>query len=71
MSTEEDLTKSMSNLSTDDASARAAELKAAGNKLFTEKKYDEAIKVYGDAIAAQENAILHCNRAASHLAIQS
>lgn len=71
MSTEQKLNEAMSNLSTEDVAARAAELKAAGNKLFTEKKYDEAIKVYGDAIAVQETAILYCNRAASHLAIQS
>ncbi|VDB94317.1 unnamed protein product [Peniophora sp. CBMAI 1063] len=71
MSTEQNLSEAMSHLSTDDVSARAAELKAKGNELFTEKKYDEAIKVYGDAIAIQENAILYCNRAASHLAIQS
>ena len=68
---DENLTEAMSNLSTDDVAARAAELKAAGNKLFIEKKYDEAIKIYGDAIAVQENAILYCNRAASHLALQS
>lgn len=71
MSAEQKLTEAMCNLSTEDVAARAAELKAAGNKLFTEKKYDEAIKVYGDAIAVQENAILYCNRAASHLALQS
>ena len=70
MSTEK-LEDAMNNLSTDDVAARVAELKAKGNKLFPEKKYDEAIKVYGDAIAVQENAIIYCNRAASHLAIQS
>ncbi|KZV60726.1 TPR-like protein [Peniophora sp. CONT] len=71
MATDEKLAEAMNNLSTDDPAARAVELKAVGNKLFAEKKYDEAIKVYGDAIAAQENAVLYCNRAASHLAIQS
>ena len=71
MSSGQTLSEAMANLSTDDTATRAAELKAAGNKLFTEKKYDEAIKTYSDALAVQENAILYCNRAASHLAIQS
>ena len=38
-------------------------LKEKGNKLFSEHKFEEAIKMYTEAIEEQETAVLYSNRA--------
>ncbi|KZV60725.1 hypothetical protein PENSPDRAFT_644065, partial [Peniophora sp. CONT] len=49
----------------------ALDLKAKGNALFLEKKYNEAITAYTDALAIDEsNTVLFCNRAASYLGLE-
>ena len=49
----------------------ASDLKAKGNAYFLEKKYNEAIATYSDAIALDSsNAVLFCNRAASYLGLE-
>lgn len=46
---------------------KAEELKTQGNAKMTEKNYEEAIRLYGEAIAvAPNNAIYFANRAAAH-----
>ena len=70
MSTDETISAALEGLSIEEATARSAALKAEGNKLFAENKYEDAIKVYTDAIAVdKDNAVLYCNRSASHFAI--
>lgn len=39
------------------------ELKESANKMFAEKKYEEALKEYSNALCYGENAIIHANRA--------
>lgn len=59
-------------LSTDEAVVRSAALKADANKLFAQKRYEDAIRLYSEAIAIdKDNAILYCNRSASYFAIHS
>ena len=49
----------------------ASDLKAKGNAYFLEKKYNEAIATYSDAIVLDSsNAVLFCNRAASYLGLE-
>lgn len=48
------------------------DLKAAGNKAYTEQKFDEAIEYYGKAAADSsipnaDKATVLCNRAQCHL----
>ena len=46
-----------------DASLDGLTLKEKGNKLFSQKKYTEAIKQYIAAIEEEETAVLYSNRA--------
>jgi len=49
----------------------AAELKSEGNKLFGQKKYDQAAVKFTKAIELdRSNAILYANRAACYLALK-
>jgi len=49
----------------------AAELKAEGNNLFGQKKYDQAAVKFTEAIELdRSNAILYANRAACYLALK-
>jgi tetratricopeptide (TPR) repeat protein len=43
--------------------AKMNELKEKANKLFAERKYEEALKEYSNALSYGENAIIHANRA--------
>lgn len=47
----------------------AAKLKAAGNKAYGSKNYNEAIKLYGQAIICKPEAIYYSNRAACYNAL--
>jgi len=56
-----------SSVSSAENKARAENLKQDGNALMTSKKYDEAIKVYTEAIELDgTNPILYSNRAAAY-----
>ena len=59
-------------LSSEEATARSAALKADGNQLFSQKRYEDAVKVYSEAIAVDNrNAVLYCNRSASFFALHA
>ncbi|KAH0559521.1 hypothetical protein GP486_003968, partial [Trichoglossum hirsutum] len=47
----------------------AAKLKAAGNKAYGSKNYNEAIKLYGKAILCKPDPIFYSNRAACYNAL--
>ena len=50
---------------------QAIQLKEEGNKLFSLKKYDEAIEKFTKAIGLDgQNAVFYANRAASYWALQ-
>jgi Flp pilus assembly protein TadD len=54
-----------------DSKLTAVELKAEGNKLFGQKKYDQAAIKFTKAIELdRSNAVLYSNRAACHLALK-
>ncbi|KAI8900668.1 hypothetical protein BC833DRAFT_580978 [Globomyces pollinis-pini] len=53
-----------------DVKVLAQEAKAAGNKLYAAKKFNEAIEQYTKAIALHTDAVFYCNRAASYSNIQ-
>ncbi|VDB94318.1 unnamed protein product [Peniophora sp. CBMAI 1063] len=72
MSTVESLSNAIHALSTEDVTERSAALKTDANKLFGEKKYDDAIRLYSQAIAIdKDNALLYCNRSASYFALHA
>ena len=59
----------MSQLS--DSKLMAVELKAEGNELFRQKKYDQAAIKFTKAIELDgSNSVLYANRAACHLALK-
>jgi import receptor subunit TOM70 len=45
-------------------SKAALTLKARGNKLYSSKQYDQAVKLYSKAIECEEQAVFYSNRAA-------
>ena len=50
---------------------QAIQLKEEGNKLFSLKKYDQAIEKFTKAIGLDgQNAVFYANRAASYWALQ-
>jgi len=54
-----------------DSKLTAAELKAEGNQLFRQKKYDQATIKFTKAIELdRSNAVIYANRAACHLALK-
>ena len=54
-----------------DSKLTAVELKAKGNELFGQRKYDQAAKKFTKAIELDSsNAVLYANRAACHLALK-
>ena len=44
----------------------AAKLKVAGNKAYGDKRYDDAIELYGKAILCKPDAVFYSNRAACY-----
>jgi import receptor subunit TOM70 len=50
----------------EDKENKALEAKQLGNKLYGEKKYDEAIEMYSKAIEWSQNSVFYCNRAACY-----
>ena len=72
MSTDNSLSEAFQTLSTKEAATRSAALKADGNRLFGEKKYEDAIRVYSQAISIDKsNAILYCNRSAAYFGVHA
>ena len=49
----------------------ASKLKAAGNKSYGDKSYNEAIELYGKAILCKPDPIFYSNRAACHNALSN
>ena len=45
---------------------QAQKLKNEGNAFMKEKKYQEAVDKYSEAIKVQESAVFYCNRAAAY-----
>ena len=44
----------------------AQKLKNEGNAFMKEKKFQEAVDKYSEAIKVQESAVFYCNRAAAY-----
>ncbi|KAK4058141.1 TOM (translocase of outer membrane) complex component [Microbotryomycetes sp. JL221] len=68
-SREPDDEPSEADLESMDKAARsnlALQLKAKGNKLYSNKKFQEAAKMYTKAIACEEQAVFYSNRAACY-----
>ncbi|KAI9735826.1 MAG: TOM (translocase of outer membrane) complex component [Cirrosporium novae-zelandiae] len=57
-------------LSEEDRKSFAAKLKAAGNKAYVAKKYNDAIELYGKAILCKQDPIYYSNRAACYSALE-
>ena len=54
-----------------DNKTKASELKEQGNKLYTQKKWDEASQMYTQAIELDaSNAVYWCNRAACYIRLK-
>lgn len=50
---------------------KAQKLKNEGNQFMKEKKYQEAVDKYSDAIAVTESAVYYCNRAAAYTSMEN
>ena len=51
----------------EDKKEQAQKFKNEGNALVKEKKFQEAVEKYTQAIECQESAIFYCNRAAAYV----
>ena len=49
-----------------DSKEKALELKTLGNQLYSEKKFEEAVEKYSEAIKLSPNSVFYCNRAACY-----
>ncbi|GAA6040771.1 hypothetical protein JCM8097_003289 [Rhodosporidiobolus ruineniae] len=56
----------ISLLPASERSELALKLKARGNKLYSSKQYDEAVRYYSKAIECEEQAVFYSNRAACY-----
>jgi len=50
---------------------QAQKLKNEGNAFMKEKKYQEAVDKYSEAIKVQESAVFYCNRAAAYTSMEN